>query len=292
MRAPRFLALCGTVLTAACALVLVPSAQASAHPLGNFTVNRYDGLVAAPGQLRVDHVEDLAEIPATQAKPDIKRLGMAKLGPAAVRDRSAGQRGHGERVGGDTDRGREQGTPAAGAGGTRHPARGVPADGAAVRQGHAHRGLPGRGRRPRPRLARDHRPWRPDDARLLGRTAEVRLGGADPVPQGAALLARRHRHRVAADPPRRPRPRRGTARRSGRLRAPARRRPLDPGPERPGGPPSPHLRLRLPGPAHRRGPGGDARARARPWQDPDGRDGGGARGAGPGSRTCCPWPLR
>lgn len=76
MRAPRFLALCGTVLTAACALVLVPSGAADAHPLGNFTVNRYDGLVAAPGQLRVDHVEDLAEIPATQAKPDIKRLGM------------------------------------------------------------------------------------------------------------------------------------------------------------------------------------------------------------------------
>ncbi|WRZ93821.1 nickel transporter [Streptomyces sp. NBC_01007] len=76
MRAPRFLAVCGTILTAACALVLVPSGQASAHPLGNFTVNRYDGLVAAPGQLRVDHVEDLAEIPATQAKPDIKRLGM------------------------------------------------------------------------------------------------------------------------------------------------------------------------------------------------------------------------
>ncbi|WP_037628549.1 sulfite exporter TauE/SafE family protein [Streptomyces aureus] len=76
MRAPRFLALCGTVLTAACALVLGPSGNASAHPLGNFTVNRYDGLVAAPGQLRVDHVEDLAEIPATQAQPDIKRLGM------------------------------------------------------------------------------------------------------------------------------------------------------------------------------------------------------------------------
>ncbi|PKT68830.1 nickel transporter [Streptomyces populi] len=76
MRAPRFLALCGTVLTAACALVLVPSGPASAHPLGNFTVNRYDGLVAAPGQLRVDHVEDLAEIPATQAGPDIKRLGL------------------------------------------------------------------------------------------------------------------------------------------------------------------------------------------------------------------------
>jgi nickel/cobalt transporter (NicO) family protein len=36
------------------------------HPLGNFTVNRYDGLVAAPQELRIDHVEDLAEIPAAQ----------------------------------------------------------------------------------------------------------------------------------------------------------------------------------------------------------------------------------
>lgn len=72
----RLFASCAAVLTAACALVLVPGGAASAHPLGNFTVNRYDGLVAAPGQLRVDHVEDLAEIPATQAKPDIERLGM------------------------------------------------------------------------------------------------------------------------------------------------------------------------------------------------------------------------
>jgi nickel/cobalt exporter len=37
------------------------------HPLGNFSVNRYDGLVVAPGELRVDHVEDLAEIPTAQA---------------------------------------------------------------------------------------------------------------------------------------------------------------------------------------------------------------------------------
>ncbi|MDX3309519.1 nickel transporter [Streptomyces sp. ME08-AFT2] len=72
----RLFASCAAVFTAGCALVLVPSAAASAHPLGNFTVNRYDGLVAAPGQLRVDHVEDLAEIPATQARPDIGRLGM------------------------------------------------------------------------------------------------------------------------------------------------------------------------------------------------------------------------
>ncbi|WP_217170915.1 sulfite exporter TauE/SafE family protein [Streptomyces sp. AC512_CC834] len=74
----RLFARGAAVLTAACALALLPSAGASAHPLGNFTVNRYDGLVAAPGELRVDHVEDLAEIPATQAGPDVERLGMAR----------------------------------------------------------------------------------------------------------------------------------------------------------------------------------------------------------------------
>ncbi|MFJ8908951.1 nickel/cobalt transporter [Streptomyces sp. NPDC102359] len=71
----RSAAVGAAVLTAAGALTLVPAAEASAHPLGNFTVNRYDGLVAAPGELRVHHVEDLAEIPATQAGPDLTRLG-------------------------------------------------------------------------------------------------------------------------------------------------------------------------------------------------------------------------
>ncbi|MEU3276476.1 nickel transporter [Streptomyces antibioticus] len=71
----RLFASGAAVLTAGCALTLLPAATASAHPLGNFTVNRYDGLVTVPGQLRVDHVEDLAEIPATQAKPDVERLG-------------------------------------------------------------------------------------------------------------------------------------------------------------------------------------------------------------------------
>lgn len=77
MTVRRLFASGAAVLTAACALTLLPAATASAHPLGNFTVNRYDGLVASPGELRVRHVEDLAEIPATQAKPDIERLGMA-----------------------------------------------------------------------------------------------------------------------------------------------------------------------------------------------------------------------
>ncbi|PBC64695.1 nickel transporter [Streptomyces sp. Tue6028] len=76
MRTRRLLASCAAAFTAACALAVVPAGRASAHPLGNFTVNRYDGLVAAQGQLRIDHVEDLAEIPATQARPRIDELGM------------------------------------------------------------------------------------------------------------------------------------------------------------------------------------------------------------------------
>ncbi|MFJ8084394.1 nickel transporter [Streptomyces sp. NPDC096205] len=72
---PRALATAVAILTAACGLALGPTGTASAHPLGNFTVNRYDGLVAAPGELRVGHVEDLAEIPATQARPEMARAG-------------------------------------------------------------------------------------------------------------------------------------------------------------------------------------------------------------------------
>ncbi|MGW5253961.1 nickel transporter [Streptomyces sp. NPDC004012] len=78
MNLRRVAAAGAAALTAACALVLVPAGAASAHPLGNFTVNRYDGLVAAPGQLRIDHVEDLAEIPATQARPDLDKLGLSE----------------------------------------------------------------------------------------------------------------------------------------------------------------------------------------------------------------------
>ncbi|MBA2949994.1 nickel transporter [Streptomyces sp. PSKA28] len=87
------LAACAALLVAVATLVLLPATAASAHPLGNFTVNRYDGLVAAPGALRVDHVEDLAEIPATQTQPRIKELGIA--GWARERCRAAA---HGSRV--------------------------------------------------------------------------------------------------------------------------------------------------------------------------------------------------
>ncbi|WP_240102645.1 nickel transporter [Streptomyces sp. MUM 16J] len=80
------------VLLALGALALLPAGVASAHPLGNFTVNRYDGLVVAPGQLRVDHVEDLAEIPATQVKPDLDRLGLTAWARQRCARAAAGSR--------------------------------------------------------------------------------------------------------------------------------------------------------------------------------------------------------
>ncbi|MEV5596828.1 nickel transporter [Streptomyces sp. NPDC052496] len=74
----RAAALLVTVLAAAL-LLLVPAGPASAHPLGNFTVSQYDGLVVRPGALRVDHVEDLAEIPAAQQKARVDRDGDGRM---------------------------------------------------------------------------------------------------------------------------------------------------------------------------------------------------------------------
>ncbi|MGZ8579204.1 MAG: hypothetical protein ACXWWX_06710, partial [Actinomycetota bacterium] len=52
-------------------LVIVAPSAAHAHPLGNFTVNRYSGLQVLPGQIRVEYVIDMAEIPAFQELPAI-----------------------------------------------------------------------------------------------------------------------------------------------------------------------------------------------------------------------------
>jgi ABC-type nickel/cobalt efflux system permease component RcnA len=41
-----------------------------AHPLGNFTVNTYSGLVVRPDSISVDFVVDMAEIPAYQTRQD------------------------------------------------------------------------------------------------------------------------------------------------------------------------------------------------------------------------------
>jgi nickel/cobalt exporter len=56
----------GAVLTAVLAAVLLGAPAASAHPLGNFSVNTYSGLVVRPDGVRIDHVLDLAELPTFQ----------------------------------------------------------------------------------------------------------------------------------------------------------------------------------------------------------------------------------
>lgn len=54
------------VVVAALGLALVPAGAASAHPLGNFTVNTADRLVVTAEGVEVTHVVDLAEIPTVQ----------------------------------------------------------------------------------------------------------------------------------------------------------------------------------------------------------------------------------
>lgn len=73
------------LLTAAPAIsVLLPPPAASAHPLGNFTANQYDGLTLSPGALHVEHAEDLAEIPTAQVRPDINTDGDPELSAAEL----------------------------------------------------------------------------------------------------------------------------------------------------------------------------------------------------------------
>ncbi len=56
-------------------LVLVLSGTATAHPLGNFTTNTYQEVVASGDRAYVLSVLDLAEIPTFQARPEVARLG-------------------------------------------------------------------------------------------------------------------------------------------------------------------------------------------------------------------------
>lgn len=65
-------------------IALVPAGPASAHPLGNFTVNSANRIVLGPAQVRVTHFLDLAEIPTIQLKPQVDtdrdgRLSNAEL---------------------------------------------------------------------------------------------------------------------------------------------------------------------------------------------------------------------
>jgi nickel/cobalt exporter len=57
------------------AAVVGPAAAGSAHPLGNFTINLYSGIHVVPGEVRIDYVVDMAEIPTFQEMPSIDADG-------------------------------------------------------------------------------------------------------------------------------------------------------------------------------------------------------------------------
>src|SRR5258707_2947098 len=51
--------------------VVAPAALASAHPLGNLTVNSYSGLIVGSTAIRLDYVLDMAELPTVQERQAI-----------------------------------------------------------------------------------------------------------------------------------------------------------------------------------------------------------------------------
>jgi nickel/cobalt transporter (NicO) family protein len=61
--------------------VLLAAPVASAHPLGNFTVNRFSRVVLLPGHVRVDYAIDMAEIPTFQEMPAIDTDGDGAASP-------------------------------------------------------------------------------------------------------------------------------------------------------------------------------------------------------------------
>jgi ABC-type nickel/cobalt efflux system permease component RcnA len=64
------------------AVLLASPGTASAHPLGNFTINLYSSLVVEPGRLRVNYVLDMAEIPTFQESSRFDRNGDGVVTPA------------------------------------------------------------------------------------------------------------------------------------------------------------------------------------------------------------------
>ena len=62
-------------------LTLLPATPASAHPLGNFTVNQHSGLVVSHDQITVELVVDMAEIPTFQTRSEIDSDGDGTVSP-------------------------------------------------------------------------------------------------------------------------------------------------------------------------------------------------------------------
>jgi len=85
----RVVAVAGLVLAG----MFWSAGPASAHPLGNFTINLYSGLVVEPGRLQVNYVLDMAEIPTFQEMPKIDTNGDGTANPAE-RSAYAGAKAH------------------------------------------------------------------------------------------------------------------------------------------------------------------------------------------------------
>lgn len=64
---------CWIALLSAVVVAIALPLQAFAHPLGNFTVNRYSRITAAADGLQLLHIIDMAEIPAHQERTTIDR---------------------------------------------------------------------------------------------------------------------------------------------------------------------------------------------------------------------------
>jgi nickel/cobalt transporter (NicO) family protein len=76
------------VLIALAALAV--TASALAHPLGNFTVNRYSRIEPSGNRLYVLYVLDMAEIPTFQAKPEAEKKGEAAYAAGLARSIARG----------------------------------------------------------------------------------------------------------------------------------------------------------------------------------------------------------
>jgi len=72
----------GAGLALAAIVALAPAA--AAHPLGNFTINVYAGLVVHPDEVTVDYVVDMAEIPTFQERSRIDANNDGTLAPAEL----------------------------------------------------------------------------------------------------------------------------------------------------------------------------------------------------------------
>ena len=66
---------------AACALLVLPALSA-AHPLGNFTTNRYAALTVQPREVRIAYAVDLAELPAYREIQLVDSDGDGTIDPA------------------------------------------------------------------------------------------------------------------------------------------------------------------------------------------------------------------